>query len=233
VSSTSAFAPSNEFGERAQKHKSGDPHRLGHGGDGGDRSVGHGSGGPASKRIVVGYGFWMFILSDFVMFAAFFAAYAVLKDATNGGPSGAELFNRRDVAIETACLLMSSFTCGMASIAQLGRRPIWFQLMMVCTGILGLSFLGLEAKEFLHMIQEGNGPSRSAFLSAFFTLVGCHGLHVTVGGLWLLTMMAQVLTKGFREDIMRRVMCFTLFWHALDIVWVGVFTVVYLVGLSI
>ena len=233
MSSTSAFAPSEQFGDRAQKHKIGDPHRLGHGSGGGSQSTGHGGGGPASKRIIVGYGFWIFILSDFVMFAAFFAAYAVLKDATNGGPSGAQLFMRRDVAIETACLLLSSFTCGMASIAQLGRRPIWFQAMMLATGILGLSFLGLEFKEFAHLIQEGNGPSRSAFLSAFFTLVGCHGLHVTVGGLWLLTMMAQVLTKGFREDIMRRVMCFTLFWHALDIVWVGVFTVVYLVGLSI
>jgi cytochrome o ubiquinol oxidase subunit III len=120
----------------------------------------------------------------------------------------------------------------MASIALRTRSQLWFQLTMAATAILGVAFLGLEFREFAGLVQAGNGPTRSAFLSAFFTLVGCHGLHVTGGLLWLLTMMAQVLTKGFRDDIVRRTACFALFWHALDIVWIGVFTVVYLMGLS-
>ncbi|MCW6506500.1 cytochrome (ubi)quinol oxidase subunit III [Lichenifustis flavocetrariae] len=197
-----------------------------------DGSTGRGSGGPAPKRIVVGYGFWIFILSDIIMFAAFFAAFAVLKDATAGGPSGMQLFDRRNVGVETVCLLLSSYTCGMASLAMLRKNQLWFHVAMLATAVLGAMFLGLEFKEFADLVSRGAGPSRSAFLSAFFTLVGCHGLHVTCGLLWLLTMMAQVFAKGFRDDILRRTMCFTLFWHALDIVWVGVFTVVYLMGVT-
>jgi cytochrome o ubiquinol oxidase subunit 3 len=186
--------------------------------------------GPASKRIITGYGFWIFLLSDIVMFSCFFAAYAVLLGQTAGGPSGAELFNLRNVAIETGCLLLSSFFCGMASIAAEVRSHHWFQIWMAVTCVLGLAFLTIEFREFAHLVARGAGPSRSAFLSAFFTLVGCHGLHVSAGTLWLLTMMAQVFAKGFRADIQRRFLCFALFWHALDIIWVAVFSVVYLLG---
>jgi cytochrome o ubiquinol oxidase subunit 3 len=187
-------------------------------------------GGPAAKRIITGYGFWIFLLSDMVMFSCFFATYAVLVGQTAGGPRGAELFDLRSVAIETACLLASSFTCGLASIAADVRSKVRFQAAMALTAVLGLSFLGLEAREFADLVARGAGPTRSAFLSAFFTLVGCHGLHVSAGILWLLTMMAQVVAKGFRADIQRRILCFALFWHALDIIWVAVFTIVYLMA---
>jgi cytochrome o ubiquinol oxidase subunit 3 len=186
--------------------------------------------GPASKRIVTGYGFWIFILSDMVMFSAFFATYAVLLGQTAGGPSGRELFDLRNVAIETGLLLASSFACGLASIAADSRSAKWFQIAMAVTCVLGLGFLVIEGREFASLVARGAGPTRSAFLSAFFTLVGCHGMHVSAGILWLLTMMAQVLAKGFRADIMRRLLCFALFWHALDIIWIAVFTVVYLLG---
>jgi cytochrome o ubiquinol oxidase subunit III len=186
--------------------------------------------GPASKRIVTGYGFWIFILSDMVMFSALFATYAVLLGQTAGGPGGRELFDLRNVAIETGLLLASSFTCGLASIAADTRHATWFQLAMAVTCAFGLGFLLLEVQEFASLAVRGAGPTRSAFLSAFFTLVGCHGLHVSAGILWLLTMMAQVFAKGFRADIQRRILCFALFWHALDIIWIAVFTVVYLIG---
>jgi cytochrome o ubiquinol oxidase subunit 3 len=184
----------------------------------------------ASKRIIVGYGFWIFLLSDIIMFSAFFAAYAVLSGATAGGPSGKDLFDLPNVAIETACLLLSSFACGIASIGAGAQNRALFYGGMAITFVLGAAFLSIEIQEFAGMIAEGAGPTRSAFLSAFFTLVGCHGVHVTLGLLWLLTMMAQVFAKGFRADILRRVLCFSLFWHTLDIVWVALFTVVYLLG---
>jgi len=188
--------------------------------------------GPAPKRIVTGYGFWIFLLSDIVMFSCFFAAFAVLRDETAGGPTGAELFNLTNVAIETAFLLLSSFACGMASVAAEVRSQLWFQIAMAVTCVLGLGFLVIEFREFADLVARGAGPSRSAFLSAFFTLVGCHGAHVSAGILWLLTMMAQVFTKGFRADIERRYLCFALFWHALDIIWVAIFSVVYLLGVA-
>ena len=182
------------------------------------------------KRIVVGYGFWIFLLSDIVMFAALFAAYAVLVGATAGGASGAELFSQRNVAIETACLLASSYTCGLMSLAVGSRRRAGIYLGAVITFALGAAFLGLELREFADMIARGATPQSSAFLSAFFTLVGCHGLHVTVGLAWLIVMMVQVAVKGLRPAVERRLLCFSLFWHALDIIWVSLFTVVYLMG---
>ena len=209
----------------------GDPNHLGHGaGGGGAHASGRGTAGPAPKRIVSAYGFWIFILSDIVMFAAFFAGYAVLQGGTADGPKPAELFDLGNVALETGLLLASSFTCGLAILALGARRMAAFQGAMAVTFLLGAGFLALELVEFADLVARGAGPSRSAFLSAFFTLVGCHGLHVGIGLLWLLTMMAQVLAKGFRADIVRRTRCFALFWHALDIVWVGVFSVVYLLG---
>jgi cytochrome o ubiquinol oxidase subunit III len=186
--------------------------------------------GPATKRVVVGFGFWIFLLSDIVMFSAIFAAYAVLAHATAGGPSGVELFNQRSVAIETGCLLASSYTCGLMSLAIGSRRYSLTYLAALITFVLGACFLALEVREFANMIAMGAGPQRSAFLSAFFMLVGCHGLHVTAGLVWLTVMMAQVAIKGFRATVERRLLCFSLFWHALDIVWVWLFTVVYLMG---
>ncbi|HEX9461557.1 MAG TPA: cytochrome o ubiquinol oxidase subunit III [Alphaproteobacteria bacterium] len=183
-----------------------------------------------SKRIVVGYGFWIFLLSDIVMFSAFFASYAVLVDQTAGGPAGRDLFDLRNVGLETACLLLSSFTCGIASIGAQAHRGSWFYSAMAVTFVLGATFVGLEVREFTSLAAQGAGPTRSAFLSGFFTVVGCHGLHVTAGLLWLLTMMAQVFAKGYRADILRRVLCFSMFWHFLDIVWVGLFSMVYLIG---
>ena len=207
-----------------------DPYKLGHSGSLHQDTAEHGDHGHASKRIVSGYGFWIFLLSDIIMFAAFFAAYAVLSGETAGGPGGRELFDLNRVAIETACLLLSSFTCGMATLGLNARRPALFYGGMAVTFVLGAAFLGLELLEFAEMVAKDAGPDRSAFLSAFFTLVGCHGLHIFAGLLWLLTMMAQVFAKGFRDDIMRRVLCFSLFWHALDIIWVALFTIVYLYG---
>jgi cytochrome o ubiquinol oxidase subunit III len=186
--------------------------------------------GPAPKRIVVGFGFWVFLLSDIVMFAALFAAYAVLVNATAGGPSGAELFNQTSVAIQTACLLASSYTCGMMSLAIGSRDRFRTYLGAAVTFVLGAAFLTLELKEFAGMIAQGATPQTSAFLSAFFTLVGCHGLHVAVGLTWLLVMMTQVQIMDFRAAVQRRLLCFSLFWHALDIIWVGLFTLVYLMG---
>jgi cytochrome o ubiquinol oxidase subunit 3 len=185
-----------------------------------------------AKRLAAGYGFWIFLLSDIVMFACFFASYAVLVHATAGGPDGRQLFNLDRVAIETACLLASSFTCGLAFIACDKKAATLFYVAMAATLALGATFLSLEAAEFLSMVARNAGPTRSAFLSAFFALVGCHGIHVSIGLLWLMTMMAQVYAKGFRNDISRRILCFTLFWHALDIIWVALFTVVYLIGLA-
>jgi cytochrome o ubiquinol oxidase subunit 3 len=205
-----------------------DPYRLGRGGESDAR--GHGGGGPASKRVVVAYGFWIFLLSDIVMFSAFFASYAVLSGNTAGGPGAKQLFDLHNVAIETACLLVSSFSCGLASIAAGARNKLAFFVMMAVTFALGAAFITLEVREFASLAATGDGPSRSAFLSAFFALVGCHGAHVSAGLLWLLTMIAQVFAKGFRPEILRRILCFSLFWHALDIVWVAVFTVVYLLG---
>jgi cytochrome o ubiquinol oxidase subunit 3 len=210
-----------------------DPYNIGRGGAADrQRSTEHAERGTASKRIIVGYGFWIFLLSDIIMFSAFFATYAVLRDDTAGGPTAHDLFDLTNVGVETACLLFSSFTCGIASIGAERRNGTWFYGAMAVTFLLGATFLALELHEFAGMVAKGAGPERSAFLSAFFTLVGCHGLHVTCGLLWLLTMMAQVYAKGYRQDIMRRMLCFSLFWHALDIIWVALFSVVYLIGVA-
>jgi cytochrome o ubiquinol oxidase subunit 3 len=189
-------------------------------------------GGPAPTRIVVAYGFWIFILSDIVMFSGLFAAYAVLSGNTAGGPTGPELFNLRNVFIETLCLLLSSYTSGLGALSIEWRQPGRFLIFAALTFVLGASFLVIEISEFAGMVSRGAGPSRSAFLSAFFTLVGMHGAHVTIGLLWLIYMVAQVVVKGLRPAVLRRLLCFSLFWHALDIIWIGVFTLVYLMGVK-
>lgn len=210
-----------------------DPHRLGHRGHGPEgpvKGAGHGDTGPANKRIIVGYGFWIFLLSDIVMFSCFFAAFAVQRNATAGGPVISQIVETPRVALETGALLLSSYTCGLSFAATNARNKLWTQVFLLATGLLGLAFVGMELQEFISLAQRGITPQRSGFLTAFFGLVGLHGLHVTVAGLWLATMMAQVQLKGFRPEIVHRLICFNLFWHALDIVWIGIFTIVYLMG---
>jgi cytochrome o ubiquinol oxidase subunit 3 len=210
-----------------------DPYRLGHRGHGTDEPVegtGQGGTGPAHKRILVGYGFWIFLLSDIVMFSCFFAAFAVQRDATAGGPTIREIVDIRRVGFETAALLLSSYTCMLSFAATNRRNLLWTQIFLFVTGVLGLIFVLLELQEFIELAARGITPQRSGMLTSFFGLVGLHGVHVTLGGVWLATMMAQVQVKGFRHEIVHRLICFNLFWHALDIVWIGIFTIVYLMG---
>jgi len=184
--------------------------------------------GPAPPKVVAGFGFWLFLLSDIIVFAALFAAYAVLSGSTAGGPSGAELFDKSRVFLETMCLLASSVTCGFGSMAIFRSNARAMYVWMGITFLLGVCFLTIEGREFASMVAAGAGPSHSAFLSAFFALVGTHGLHVSMGLIWLIVMLLQVKTLGFKPMVTRRFYCFSLFWHALDIVWIGVFTIVYL-----
>ena len=193
---------------------------------------GRGGGGPASTRTVVAYGFWIFILSDFTLFSALFAAYAVLSGRTAGGPTVAEVINLRHGFIETMCLLLSSYACGLGALSAERRQRERFLIFTVFTFGLGAAFLFIEISDFIDMVRVGAGPSRSAFLSAFWALVGTHGAHVTSGLVWLTYMVAQVVAKGLQPHVLRRLLCFSLFWHALDIIWVGVLTVVYLMGVQ-
>ena len=186
--------------------------------------------GPAPTRIVVAYGFWIFLLSDIIMFSALFAAYAVLSGQTAGGPAPKQLFELRHVGIETLCLLLSSYACGLGMLGLERGRMFAFYLACGATFALGAAFLGLEISEFAGLIARGAGPTRSAFLSAFFSLVGLHGIHVSAGLLWLVFMVLQIGAQGPREFIRRRFHCFSLFWHALDIIWVALLSLVYLMG---
>jgi len=175
-------------------------------------------------------GFWIYLMSDCLLFAVLFIAYAVLGRNFAGGPSGAELFDLPLVAVNTAFLLLSSITYGFAMLssqrARLGSTLLWLGV----TGLFGLAFLGLELYEFAHLIHQGAGPQRSAFLTSFFALVGTHGLHVTVGIVWLVTLLFQLNRHGLTEANQRRLMCLSMFWHFLDVIWIGVFTFVYLMG---
>jgi cytochrome o ubiquinol oxidase subunit III len=191
---------------------------------------GRGGGGPASTRTVVAYGFWIFILSDFVLFSALFATFAVLSGRTAGGPTGGEVINLTHVFIETMCLLFSSYACGLGALSAERRQPDRFLIFAAFSFVLGAAFLFIEISDFADMARMGAGPSRSAFLSGFWVLVGTHGAHVTGGLIWLVYMVAQAVAKGLRPHVLRRLLCWSLFWHALDIIWVGVLTVVYLIG---
>jgi cytochrome o ubiquinol oxidase subunit 3 len=179
-------------------------------------------------------GFWLYLMSDCLVFACLFAMYAVLGRSYAGGPTGAELFDLPLVAVNTALLLLSSITYGFAMLemqaaegsGRLGGTLAW----LVITGLFGAAFIGIELHEFSHLIAEGAGPQRSAFLSAFFTLVGTHGLHVTFGLVWLVTLLVQLGRHGLIPENRRRLLCLSMFWHFLDVVWIGVFTFVYLMG---
>ena len=175
-------------------------------------------------------GFWLYLMSDCLIFACLFAVYAVLGRNYAGGPTGADLFDLPLVALNTSLLLVSSITYGFAMLAMQRNRLPPVLLWLGITAVLGAGFIGLELHEFAHLIHDGAGPGRSAFLSSFFTLVGTHGLHVTVGIIWLVTLMAQAGVHGLTLENRRRLMCLSMFWHFLDVVWIGVFTFVYLMG---
>jgi cytochrome o ubiquinol oxidase subunit 3 len=175
-------------------------------------------------------GFWLYLMSDCLVFACLFAAYGVLGRNYAGGPGGAELFDLKLVAVNTSLLLLSSITYGFAVIAmQRGRQPPTL-LWLAVTGLLGAGFVGIELHEFANLIHEGYGPQRSGFLTSFFALVGTHGLHVSVGIVWLVVLMLQVTRHGLIAANRRRLLCLSMFWHFLDVVWIGVFTFVYLMG---
>ena len=175
-------------------------------------------------------GFWLYLMSDCLVFACLFAAYGVFGHSYAGGPTGAELFDLRLVALNTSLLLLSSITYGFAVLEMKRKRQSATLVWLAITGLLGAGFVSIELHEFAHMIGEGAGPQRSAFLSSFFTLVSTHGLHVSFGIVWLLTLMVQVMRHGLVPPIRRRLMCLSMFWHFLDVVWIGVFTFVYLMG---
>jgi cytochrome o ubiquinol oxidase subunit 3 len=176
------------------------------------------------------FGFWVYLMTDCVLFAGLFATYAVLRNNTYGGPSGADLYSLPNVLAETVILLTSSFTCGLAMLAvqrnQKNRVIAWFMV----TFLLGLAFLTLELNEFHHLATTGNSWHRSGFLSAFFTLVGTHGFHIASGLLWMTVLMTKVFTQGLTRNNVRRLTMLSLFWHFLDVVWIFIFTIVYMIG---
>ncbi|MBP1313548.1 cytochrome o ubiquinol oxidase subunit III [Herbaspirillum huttiense F1] len=175
-------------------------------------------------------GFWIYLMSDCLIFACLFACYAVLGRNYAGGPTGAELFDLPLVALNTALLLLSSITYGFAMLAMQAKKQQNTIIWLIITGLLGAGFIYFELYEFLHLIHEGAGPSRSGFLTSFFALVGTHGLHVTFGIIWLIVLLFQINKHGLTEANGRRLMCLSMFWHFLDVVWIGVFTFVYLMG---
>jgi len=176
-------------------------------------------------------GFWIYLMSDCLLFAALFATYGVLGGSYAGGPAPKDVFELPLVAVNTSMLLLSSITYGFAMLATYKGRIAATQGWLVVTALFGLTFIGIELYEFAHLIHDGAGPQRSAFLSAFFTLVGTHGLHVTVGLIWMATLMLQVGQRGLIADNVRRLACLSMFWHFLDVIWIGVFTFVYLGGM--
>jgi cytochrome o ubiquinol oxidase subunit III len=183
----------------------------------------HGDGGTL-------FGFWLYLMSDCLIFAVLFATFGVLGRNYAAGPSGADLFDLRLVAVNTGLLLVSSITYGFGMLEMDKGRTGATLGWLAITGLFGAGFVGIEVYEFAHLIQEGATPQRSAFLSSFFVLVGTHGLHVTFGIVWLVTLMVQVRRLGLIADNQRRLMCLSMFWHFLDVVWIGVFTFVYLMG---
>lgn len=176
------------------------------------------------------FGFWIYLMSDCILFASLFATYAVLVNGTAGGPSGKDIFDLKFVLVETFLLLFSSITYGMAMIAMNKGKVGGVNTWLFLTFLFGLGFVAMEIYEFHHLIAEGFGPDRSAFLSSFFALVGTHGLHVSAGLVWIIVMMIQVSKFGLTATNKTRLMCLSLFWHFLDVVWICVFTVVYLLG---
>lgn len=179
------------------------------------------------------FGFWVYLMSDCVLFASLFAAYAVLRNNTFGGPAGKDIFDLEFVLIESLILLTSSFTVGLAMLAVRRQAVNAVLSWLLVTLFLGLAFLGMEIWEFHHLIANGEGPQRSAFLSAFFTLIGTHGAHIAAGSIALVVLIARVWRQGISEKTAERLTNLSLFWHFLDIVWIFIFTVVYLMGVAV
>jgi cytochrome o ubiquinol oxidase subunit 3 len=175
-------------------------------------------------------GFWIYLITDCLLFATLFATYAVLHNNTFGYPSSKELFDLSDAFAETMILLFSSVTCGLAVLSAVWDKKNWIFGWLILTFLLGASFLTLELREFSHFVHEGNDWTKSAFLSSFFSLVGTHGLHITVGLFWMAVVMAQILWQGININTFRRLAIFSLFWHFLDLIWIFIFTFVYLMG---
>ena len=176
-------------------------------------------------------GFWIYLMSDALLFATVFATFGVLSSSFAGGPKPQELFDLGLIAVNTTVLLLSALTCGLAMIAmQAGRLPL-VRLWLIVTGLLGATFVGIELSEFRHLIAEGATPQRSGYLSGFFTLVSTHGLHVTVGVIWIAVMLVQLAQRGLHAENRRSLLCLSMFWHFLDVIWIGVFTFVYLLGM--
>jgi cytochrome o ubiquinol oxidase subunit 3 len=184
----------------------------------------HGAGGATML------GFWIYLMSDALLFATLFATFGVLSTSYAGGPSPRQIFELPIVALNTAILLVSSITYGFAMLAMERDALRQTQAWLAVTGLLGASFVTVELFEFANLIAEGATPQRSAFLSAFFTLVSTHGLHVTIGCIWLCVMLVQLSQRGLHIENKRRLMCLSMFWHFLDVIWIGVFTFVYLLG---
>jgi cytochrome o ubiquinol oxidase subunit 3 len=178
------------------------------------------------------FGFWVYLMTDCVLFASLFATYAVLQAGTAHGPSGREIFDMPFVLAETLILLTSSFTCGLALLAARANKKNGLIIWLAVTGLLGAAFLGMELYEFSHLVRGGHGWQQSAFLSAFFTLVGTHGLHITAGLIWVGVLLAQIIKTGLNHHVFRRITLFSLFWHFLDIIWIFIFTIVYLRGVA-
>ncbi|MFA6223052.1 MAG: cytochrome o ubiquinol oxidase subunit III [Desulfomonilaceae bacterium] len=176
------------------------------------------------------FGFWIYLMSDLILFATLFATFAVLGTNYAGGPTGKELFDLPYVLVETLFLLFSSVTFGLVMLAVRDGVKKWVLIGLTVTFLLGLGFVSMEINEFHRMIAEGHGPDRSAFLSSFFTLVGTHGTHVTFGLIWMAVMMVQVVAKGLTSPVQSRLMRLSMFWHFLDIIWIGIFSIVYLMG---
>ena len=188
----------------------------------------HGHGHEAKENAV--FGFWIYLMTDCILFASLFATFAVMRHNYADGPTGKELFDLKYVFIETMFLLFSSFSNGFAMISMHKKDRFATLKWLALTALLGLGFIGMEVNEFTHLVLEGNGPDRSGFLSAFFTLVGTHGAHVSIGLIWMSVMMGQLYFKGITPAITSRLLRLSLFWHFLDIVWIVVFTIVYLMG---
>lgn len=176
------------------------------------------------------FGFWIYLMTDCVLFASLFATFAVLRGRTFGGPSGGELFSLPFALTETLILLTSSFSCGLAMLALNARAKKAVVFWLIITFILGAAFLGLELSEFRHLHSEGNSWQKSAFLSSFFTLVGTHGLHILTGLIWMSVLIWRVLKSGFLTATLRQLSMLGLFWHFLDVIWIFIFTIVYLAG---
>lgn len=178
-------------------------------------------------------GFWLYLMTDCILFASLFATFAVLRNETAGGPDGREIFSMPLVLTETIILLTSSYSCGIALVSMKHCKIRQMVSALIVTYMLGVAFLTIEVTEFISLINEGSGPQHSAFLSAFFTLVGTHGFHILIGLIWLVTLIAVLARKGLTSKLTRQVTLFGLFWHFLDLVWIFIFTVVYLMGVAI